>query len=660
MNINRFSTIVISLGIFLSILNSCLKDNDFLKEHSYNFDDKTFYNTESDMEIGLNSCYATVQYLMLGNSHERHSWMLQGLGCDTFFHKNSFTEFSDWGKMNPDGGCTRHWFDYLYKLINRCNTIIDVIDERPQVAYSSTAKKNGLRGEAVFLRAWAYRCLAGMFGRVVILNHRTTKPLYNYIPDTRQDVWDFVRHDLIWAEQNLPKNPRKIGTVTKAAAATYLAEINIALGKFNEAVEAATRVIDKTDGDYQIMTTRFGSRKDEKKDRYGNELNPYWDLFRGKWGNIGNGKGREKAQIDNPNSSENKEAIWVCQYNYGTFEKGGSGDSWWRTHCSATETAWTPNILLGDQSVRVKKDGKKFYFYGNNIACFPKDIDAHISKKSDIPGATELNICNIPRDSTGSKIPNLGNFLIPVEYIYTKLYDDPHDFRGSETMMQKNFYTPGGSRWLDEKAAMYARQKAAIGTPDEETFKIFAKDTMFIFPRLWKFSDDFHPNGENKAYDVDWYMIRIPETYLLRAEAYLALGKKDKAAEDINVVRSRAGAAACSADDINIDYILDERTRELFGEEHRWITLNRLSVNPNCTYISDLYPVQNETTSNTMYERIRKYATGYENDKKTVRELRPDGIHHYSNFKPFNYLYPIPIQVIQSNSGAEYKQNTGY
>ena len=93
------------------------------------------------------------------------------------------------------------------------------------------------------------------------------------------------------------------------------------------------------------MTTRFGSRKDEKKDRYGNELNPYWDLFRGKWGNIGNGKGREKAQIDNPNSSENKEAIWVCQYNYGTFEKGGSGDSWWRTHCSATETAWTPNIL---------------------------------------------------------------------------------------------------------------------------------------------------------------------------------------------------------------------------------------------------------------------------------------------------------------------------
>ena len=660
MKINRLLTTVIAAGLILAGFTGCMKDKEFITEHYYDFDDKSFYNSESDMVIGLSSCYSTMQYLMLGNSHERHSWMLQGLGCDTFFHTNSNFEFSDWSKLTPDDGCIRHWFEYLYKLINRCNTIIDVIDERPEISYSTATIKNELRGEAVFLRAWAYRCLAGMFGNVVILEHRTTKPEYDYKATTRQQVWEFVQKDLIWSEQNLPKSPRKIGTVTKAAAATYLAEINLALGKFEEAASAATRVIDGSDGDYHIMTTRFGSRKEEKKDRYGNMLNPYWDLFRGKWGNSGTGKGTPKGSIDNPNAPDNKEAIWVCQYNYGTFEKGGGGDSWWRTHCSATETAWTPSILIGNQTTRTKKDGTKFYFYGDNVACFNESTAPKTSTLSTVPGTEERQICNIPRDSTGARVPNLGNFLVPNEYVYTTLYDDPNDFRGSETMMQKNFFTPGGTRWLDEKAAMYKRQKEAIGTPDEVTFKINAGDTMAIFPRLWKFSDDFHPNGENKAYDVDWYMIRISETYLLRAEAYLALNLKDKAAADINVVRARANASPCNAADINIDYILDERTRELFGEEHRWITLNRLSVNPNCTYINDLYPIQDETTNNTMYSRIRKYAYGYENAANNPRELRPDGIHHYSNFKPYNYLYPIPTQVIQSNIGAEYKQNTGY
>ena len=67
-------------------------------------------------------------------------------------------------------------------------------------------------------------------------------------------------------------------------------------------------------------------------------------------------------------------------------------------------------------------------------------------------------------------------------------------------------------------------------------------------------------------------MLRIAETYLIRAEAYLALGEKSKAAADINVLRDRANASYCTAADIDIDYILDERARELLGEENRWIT----------------------------------------------------------------------------------------
>jgi hypothetical protein len=157
-------------------------------------------------------------------------------------------------------------------------------------------------------------------------------------------------------------------------------------------------------------------------------------------------------------------------------------------------------------------------------------------------------------------------------------------------------------------------------------------------------------------------MLRIAETYLIRAEAYLALGEKSKAAADINVLRDRANASYCTAADIDIDYILDERARELLGEENRWITLNRLSVNPNATYISDCHPIQDETTGNTMYDRARKYAFGYENlsGSNQPREWDPVEKRYISNFHPYNYQYPIPTQVIQSNTGIEYPQNTGY
>ncbi len=665
MKFNRFLASIVAGTALLGGLVGC-NDEDFIEEHSYKYDDGSFYTSESDMEMGIAACYAEMQYLMYGNMHTAHSWMIQGVGLDTFAQTSSNDCFSNWrDKMLASNGYSRHWFDYGYVLINRCNTVIDMIDERTSVEYSTATKKNELRAEAVFLRAWAYRFLAGMFGNVVIMEHRTTEARYDYAPNTRQEVWEFVKSDLQFAAENLPTTPRKLGCVTRAAADAYLAEICLALGDFQEAVDAATRVISKQDGNYQIMTTRFGSRKDEKTDRYGNALNPYWDLFRGSWGNNGSGAGVKKADDSNPNSADNLEAIWVAQFNYGTYSTGGGGDSWWRTHCSAVETSWSSSLVIGNQTTRAKKNGDKFYVLGDDVACFAEGVNA-TSNYSDIPGCGKRHVANIARDSSGARVSYLGTICIPNEYVYGELWDDPNDFRGSEVMIQRNMYVPGGRRWFDVKKEMYARAEAAKGTEDEAVMAVQASDTTALFPRLWKLTDDFHPNGNNKEYDVDWYMLRVPEVYLLRAEAYLALNQKGKAAEDINVVRRRAGAKDCTADQINIDYILDERTRELLIEEDRWITLNRLSVNPNCTYISDCYPVQDETTSNTMYERVRKYGFGYENVANNESYGRDayvdkDGkTRHHPNFRPFNYQYPIPTQVIQSNKDYEYPQNTGY
>jgi hypothetical protein len=120
----------------------------------------------------------------------------------------------------------------------------------------------------------------------------------------------------------------------------------------------------------------------------------------------------------------------------------------------------------------------------------------------------------------------------------------------------------------------------------------------------------------------DEYMMRLAETYLLRAEAHLGLGKTTEAAADINVVRARASATPVLPADVDIDYILDERMRELGVEEKRMLTLMRLGK---------------------WYDRIIKCNPYYAPQATTK----------------FN-LWPIPQSEIERNRNVKMEQNPGY
>jgi len=94
----------------------------------------------------------------------------------------------------------------------------------------------------------------------------------------------------------------------------------------------------------------------------------------------------------------------------------------------------------------------------------------------------------------------------------------------------------------------------------------------------------YDPNRKdvNDASGRPFILAKLSETYLIAAEAAMNLSDNTKARDYILVLRKRAATPGneqamidATPADINIDYILDERSRELCGEQHRWFDLKR-------------------------------------------------------------------------------------
>lgn len=127
----------------------------------------------------------------------------------------------------------------------------------------------------------------------------------------------------------------------------------------------------------------------------------------------------------------------------------------------------------------------------------------------------------------------------------------------------------------------------------------------------------------------DFMVMRLGETYLFKAEAQFKQGNLAGAAQTINILRTRANAPQVSASDITMDFILDERVRELLAEENRRVTLMR---------------------TGTLVQR----ATDPAHTQGTPANMATTGISQK------HLLMPIPLTEIQLNSGAVLEQNPGY
>lgn len=138
--------------------------------------------------------------------------------------------------------------------------------------------------------------------------------------------------------------------------------------------------------------------------------------------------------------------------------------------------------------------------------------------------------------------------------------------------------------------------------------------------RKWDFASVTDPTGTTNFNDQVY--IRLAETYLLLAEAQFKQGNLAGAAANINIVRARAGASAITPAMVTLDFILDERSRELVTEEQRRYTLIR---------------------TGTWLTRTKLY-----NPLAAVNVVARDSI------------LPIPQAVIDANLTKKMPQNPGY
>ncbi len=548
-------TVVLTTFIFFSC-----NEEEWLKEEAFDFysADNSFVTAEQ-FNAGVATLYQlTGDYTTMSNAAGSFIFMYTSdLAYNAIAPNNSLNSYID--KVVPDNANTRNLWRNYFEIVYHSNVIISRIDGE-DTEFDSEEQRSVLKAEAMFFRGNAYRLLGIMFGGVPLVLEEITAPKRDFVRATREEVLAQAISDVEFAAANLPSVTEitEDGRLTKDAANHLLTELYITAGEWDKAINAATTVI--SNPNYELMTSRFGTRMNEPGD-------VYWDLFR-----IGN---------QNRKTSVNKEAIWVCQFDYNVTG-GGRFNNY-------------PQYSIPFYVSLVGKDGISLFDY--------------------------------PNAAYGGR--GIGWFVVNNFMINEIWEDDPSDMRNSEYNIYKDI------KATNPKSAYYGQnivESDAIGNAN-----LYNRNWAAIMVKIAAVNDlpeEFYLNKETGAVINtgpwtfrDHYFMRLAETYLLRAEAYLGKGDKTKAADDINVVRARANAKPVAAADVDIDYILDERARELVYEEFRTVTLMR---------------------TKKLAERVKKYNPMY------------NGLYANNGIEEYHNLYPIPADEIENNTEAVLEQNPGY
>jgi starch-binding outer membrane protein, SusD/RagB family len=563
---------IVKICLFAALMlpyTSC-KEDTFLEEVPKDFfSPENSYITESHFNAALTDLYSRVRLIQSVNGGA--DFYSEVLGTDIAFNArlDAGARIGNYAShITPQGTIPRYHWTSWFKIIANANTIIS----RAPKSTVSADKQKVIVAEAKLFRAWSYKQLVYLFGGVPLILEEAVTPKSDYVRASKDDVLKQIVADATEAAANLPSVATAIdGKLNKAVANHLLAETYISLKDYDKAIAAATEVIQNSN--LSLMNARFGSLRTQPGD-------VFYDLFR-----VGN-QNRKGG---------NMEAIWVIQYELdvigGVLTSAGSP-------LNNLERVVSPAVFSivdsAGQPALVKNLSASTLNSGGRGVSFVQPTDYWTY---DIWGLDKTK----------------DNRVVTNPDIRTSSVNIVRDFRYTNTasprFVGRSLIDAPAPNWRAQSWRWYP-YPSKVTTPGQHPTALY--DDVALQTLKSVAGPTFR----------DMYMIRLPETYFLRAEAYLLKGDAQKAADDLNVVRNRAKATPVTPAEVTLDYILDERARELVFEEDRRVTLSRMGK---------------------LVERVRKF----NNLNK-------------GNIQDFHALFPIPASEIEANKDAVITQNPGY
>lgn len=580
---------IVAICALLSSLLMCSSCGSILDEQPRSQFDPTFFTTEEGIEGGLTALYAHLRYIY-GNGYYLN---ICETGTDEYTYAqsadNNFkdADFTDAGSLTATSSRSDVLWGQAFTNINTANGVI----ENGEAA----GIDESLLSEARFFRAFDYFLLVQTFGGVPLdlgsgelkFNTSTIRSsVRNTVPEVYTKA---IFPDFLTAIDNLPETPRLTGTASKNLARLYLSKAYLTYGwwlenpkniptypeaqrtdpdghnaawYYQQAYDVAMAAINNP-GPYGLQPT-FYDVNVATNDR-NSEIMLYADHNENeKYGNGGVGYGWGSG-----NSPENF-AYWMTSWNYGLMTaKGSTGESInpiSREAVQALGRPWTRMAAIADNFIE-----------GGAWEDAVKAIDSRYDATFTLRYHTNFDKAG----KADTYVEGANGLQVGPGEVYFSFVDEA---------------TAANIDWSADGAGIGAGK-----LPGRADFVVGVNNiSRFKYPINWKIGMYRTDNGSglgspNGGSPRPFNIAKFSELYLIAAEAAVKGASGSKSARDlVNVLRERAGKQSWSQNDnvavsvdnsaamvaatpatITIDFILDERMREFWGEGYRWFDLVR-------------------------------------------------------------------------------------